>query len=66
MEDCQNNDFTNDDEIFKPRKREFPNLKVCHGQNRCIQYKGTWKLGCIPILWLDQLLEAQEETLGGW
>ena len=47
-------------------KREFPNLKVCHGQNRCIQYNGTWKLACIPILWLDQLLEAQEETLGGW
>ena len=27
MEDCENNDFTNDDEIFKPRKKRVSKLK---------------------------------------
>ena len=69
MEDntaCENNEFTNDEENFKPRKKEFHSSRVCLGQNKCMQYKGTQKVGCIHTLCLDQLLEAQEETLGRW
>ena len=69
MGDCQKDEldeFANDEEIFKPRKKRVSEFKTLPWPKQMYAIRSIWKVECIHILWLDQPSEIQEETSGGW